>query len=375
MYYVGPRQTPQPARVKLDISANETVVRPPVLRDIAHPYPDGPLPGRVRCYSFEEVFAEKIRAMAQRARPRDLYDIVNLFRRNDLRLYPEVIRKALHEKCAAKNIGVPTAADFIDSPLIAALESDWSQMLSHQLPALPPLRGFLDELPLLFGWLEGTAEFEELPPLPGGADEEAWSPPPTVATWRGGHPAGDRSVRRHQPSLRGAVLQRRLATHRAVLASTQQRRSAPSPRRTLRWRRASNLRHRQGRRAPSHHCPVQAPLPHRVLRPWSAPRPRPEPDCCRLGSRSSTNVGADSNRAGPHLPMHAMRQGVPPRQTQRDAPSPQRPIRLPLRGPTRHLPRDSMTMPDFAHQHRHLITHPSMAVHLDLASRTYSSLE
>jgi hypothetical protein len=159
-----------------------------VLRDIAHPYPDGPLPGRVRCYSFEEVFAEKIRAMAQRARPRDLYDIVNLFRRNDLRLYPEVIRKALHEKCAAKNIGVPTAADFIDSPLIAALETDWSQMLSHQLPALPPLRGFLDELPLLFGWLEGTAEFEELPPLPGGADEEAWSPPPTVATWRAGIP-------------------------------------------------------------------------------------------------------------------------------------------------------------------------------------------
>ena len=46
VYYVGPRQTPQPARVKLDISANETVVRPPVLRDIAHPYPDGPLPGQ-----------------------------------------------------------------------------------------------------------------------------------------------------------------------------------------------------------------------------------------------------------------------------------------------------------------------------------------
>jgi predicted nucleotidyltransferase component of viral defense system len=188
VYYVGPRQTSQPARVKLDISANETVVRPPVLRDIAHPYPDGPLPGRVRCYSFEEVFAEKIRAMAQRARPRDLYDIVNLFRRNDLRLYPEVIRETLNEKCAAKDVSVPTAADFIDSPLIAALQTDWSQMLGHQLPALPPLQGFLDELPLLFAWLEGTAEFEELPPLPVGADEEAWSPPPTVATWRAGIP-------------------------------------------------------------------------------------------------------------------------------------------------------------------------------------------
>jgi predicted nucleotidyltransferase component of viral defense system len=173
VYYVGPHQMRQVARVKLDISANETVIRPPVLHNVAHPYPDGPLPGRIRCYSFEEVFAEKIRAMAQRARPRDLYDIVNLFRRNDLRLYPKVIRQALAEKCAAKGLAVPTAADFADSPLIAALEADWGQMLAHQLPALPPLEGFLEELSLLFGWLEGTMEFEDLPPLPASANEQA----------------------------------------------------------------------------------------------------------------------------------------------------------------------------------------------------------
>lgn len=190
VYYIGPRQTPAPARVKLDISANETVVRPPVLRDIGHPYPD-PLPGagQVRCYSFEEVFAEKLRAMAQRGRPRDLYDIVNLFRRNDLRLYPEQIRSALAEKCAVKNIAVPTASDFIDSPLLAELESEWANMLGHQLPALPPLAPFLQELPTLFGWLEGTIVFEELPPTQYADNEnEGWSPPATVATWGVGVP-------------------------------------------------------------------------------------------------------------------------------------------------------------------------------------------
>jgi len=185
------RETPPPpqaARVKLDISANEKVVRPPVLRDIAHPYPDGPLPGKARCYSFEEVFAEKIRAMAQRARPRDLYDIVNLFRRDDLRLYPEIVRQTLEEKCAAKGIATPVAADFVNSPLVSALENDWAQMLSHQLPALPPLQDFLDEIPLLFGWLEGTIVFVELPPLSGSRDEQNWSPPPTVSTWGLGIP-------------------------------------------------------------------------------------------------------------------------------------------------------------------------------------------
>ncbi len=46
----------------------------------------------------------------------------------------------------------------------------------------------LDELPILFGWLEGTVELETLPPMPVGPDEEAWSPPPTVATWGFGIP-------------------------------------------------------------------------------------------------------------------------------------------------------------------------------------------
>jgi predicted nucleotidyltransferase component of viral defense system len=189
VYYTGPRATPQPARVKLDLAADEAVVRPPVLREIAHPYPDGPLQGTVRCYSFEEVFAEKLRAMGQRARPRDLYDIVNLFRRDDLRLYPDVIRDALAEKCRGKGVPVPTTSTFTDETLLATLAADWENMLGHQLPALPPLQGFLDELPELFGWLEGTVVFEQAVPVPAGRDEDSsWSPPPTLATWGVGVP-------------------------------------------------------------------------------------------------------------------------------------------------------------------------------------------
>lgn len=106
-----------------------------------------------------------------------------------MRFYPKLIKQALAEKCSAKGIAVPTIADFgAGSPLIAELEADWAVMLAHQLPALPPLQGFLDELPVLIGWLEGTVELEDLPPLPVGADEEAWSPSPTVATWGAGVP-------------------------------------------------------------------------------------------------------------------------------------------------------------------------------------------
>jgi predicted nucleotidyltransferase component of viral defense system len=36
-----------------------------------------------RCYAYEEVFGEKVRALAERTRPRDLYDVVNLFRHDE----------------------------------------------------------------------------------------------------------------------------------------------------------------------------------------------------------------------------------------------------------------------------------------------------
>jgi predicted nucleotidyltransferase component of viral defense system len=187
IYYQGPRQTPDVASIKIDLSADERVVRPPVLREIAHPYPDS-LPGgrSLRCYSFEELFAEKIRAMGQRCRPRDLYDIINLFRRPDLRLYPNEVRTVLIRKCEAKGIDIPTFDSVAAPQRLAELRGDWDNMLGHQLPSLPPLDAFLEELPQVFAWLDGTFTPEAPEALPlGQEDDETWSPPPTIATWQG----------------------------------------------------------------------------------------------------------------------------------------------------------------------------------------------
>jgi predicted nucleotidyltransferase component of viral defense system len=190
IYYRGPRGAPQPASIKLDLSGDETIARPTVLRRIAHPHADElPAPAEVRSYGFEELFAEKLRALAERSRPRDLYDVVNLFRRRDLQAEPALIRAVLIEKCERKGIPVPSYTDLESSPYRAELDSEWHSMLAHQLPALPPLQDFWAELPLLFAWLDGTAALEDLPRLPSGTGEdEAWSPPPTVWTWEAGVP-------------------------------------------------------------------------------------------------------------------------------------------------------------------------------------------
>lgn len=190
IYYRGPLGAPV-ASIKVDVSGNETVVQPPVLRPITHTYPDVlPLPAQIRCYSFEELFAEKLRALGERCRPRDLYDVVNLFRREDLRTAPNLIRTVLEQKCRSKGVPVPAFESVLNSPFRSELESEWENMLGHQLPALPPLESFRSDLEPLFGWLEGRPAPETLPAIsvPGGADDTSWQPPPSVWQWGQGVP-------------------------------------------------------------------------------------------------------------------------------------------------------------------------------------------
>ncbi len=75
--YQGPLSVPTWPKVLLDITRNEAILEPPVRRKVLHQYPDTlPKNVLVLTYSTEELFAEKVRALVERTRPRDLYDVV-----------------------------------------------------------------------------------------------------------------------------------------------------------------------------------------------------------------------------------------------------------------------------------------------------------
>ncbi len=156
IYYKGPLNQPNVTRIKLDVTYDELVVRRPEPRLIEHSYPDTlPPPATVLCYSFEEVFAEKIRAMGERSRPRDLYDIVTLFRNKELLPSSDTVRSVYEKKCESKGLRVFTIEDLLSSPLLDELKEEWSSMLDHQLPEPPSFPEYWEELPLLFEWLNG----------------------------------------------------------------------------------------------------------------------------------------------------------------------------------------------------------------------------
>jgi predicted nucleotidyltransferase component of viral defense system len=186
--YRGPMQRRGDApRIKLDLTDDEILVLEPVMHEVHHPFSDRPQEGiYVLCYGFEELFAEKIRALAERERPRDLYDVVHLYRREGINPDRALILDTLSRKCQFKAIDVPTMEILTNQPEREDLEADWEHMLAHQLPVLPPFQQFWDELSDVFDWLHETIEKKVLATVPvfgGGVIDESWNPPPMAQAW------------------------------------------------------------------------------------------------------------------------------------------------------------------------------------------------
>lgn len=139
-------------KIKLDLTADEVLVMPPSRQPVFHSYSDMPANGIfVECYDYPEVFGEKVRALGERGRPRDLYDVINLYR-NDHLPASAVVRDVLDQKCVYKGIERPNLAGM--AAYQDALEQNWVPMLAHQLPSLPSLDVYWDALPEFFDWLE-----------------------------------------------------------------------------------------------------------------------------------------------------------------------------------------------------------------------------
>lgn len=172
--YKGPVSPASPnvfPRIKLDLTADEMLVEPPVLNKVRHNYSDGLEGGiYIQSYSYEEVFAEKTRALSERTRPRDLYDVINFYRRPESENLADKVSQILEAKCKFKLIPMPC----IESLLTHKDEcrAGWEQQLSHQLPFLPPFDSYWDDLLPFLHWLThepdiSRVKLQAVPPQQG----------------------------------------------------------------------------------------------------------------------------------------------------------------------------------------------------------------
>lgn len=189
--YRGPLQSPFNPRILFDLTCHEPVQLPPEPRPIFHPYPDALPPGAtVTAYQFEELFAEKVRALVERTRPRDLYDVIFILENRADGTDLATTREVYERKCLAKGLRAARTDEVVTLAQQASeLRSEWANMLAHQLPQLPPLDSVLGRLQPLLGWLDPVAPLPPTP-LPAVAFEagSALVAPAGVAFWGGGSP-------------------------------------------------------------------------------------------------------------------------------------------------------------------------------------------
>ena len=172
-------------------------------------------------------------ALAKRQRPRDLYHVVHLYRRQDLQPDRAIVRSTQARKCEFKGIPVPTFEALCDRPERTAIGVEWEQMPGHRLRACPPVEAFWQELPAGFDWLDERTIAPFLAAVPVGVFgrvqlDNSWRLPAMVQAW--GAEAGSseticvaaandsRAARLHQRERRA-----HRANDRALLCTPHQR--------------------------------------------------------------------------------------------------------------------------------------------------------
>jgi len=151
-----PWQKEAHTRVMVEISMDETVIKPTPRRKVIHGYGEQ-LNARVLVYSLEEIIAEKLRAILQhanklqergwsRSRARDYYDLWRILDTYRDQMELAGFASFLREKCAMRNVSFAGSEDFFQERMLAYVEKTWEQWLGPLVSDLPPYATVVGEL-------------------------------------------------------------------------------------------------------------------------------------------------------------------------------------------------------------------------------------
>ncbi len=133
-----PNQKPLPSKrwqtsIKIDISYSEQLILSPKHKKIFHPYSDHEaISAWANTYDHKEIVAEKIRSLAQRNRPRDVYDNWYFSTWINSDDYP-LIKKTLDQKAKYKHIEINGLELFVNDDKKEKNNRAWTSSLGHQI--------------------------------------------------------------------------------------------------------------------------------------------------------------------------------------------------------------------------------------------------
>lgn len=150
--------------IKIEITFDEPMIFDRQERPLVHGYEEE-LEAVLRCYSLEEILAEKLRAVLQAqqklaekgwvARARDYYDLWQILVRGKSQLNSMILPDLLRRKCEIRDVGFAGIDDFFPAHLLKTVEQGWQRSLSEVVRDTPSfsrmileLRSLLQDVPI-----------------------------------------------------------------------------------------------------------------------------------------------------------------------------------------------------------------------------------
>ncbi len=120
-------------KIKLDISFSEKILLQADVKQIFHPYSDfNRINNTVSVYPINEIISETIRALMQRNRPRDIYDLYFLAQKVNKIEYPSIY-DLLAQKSKDKNLDCCIIENYINPIKARKNKRAWDNSLGHHL--------------------------------------------------------------------------------------------------------------------------------------------------------------------------------------------------------------------------------------------------
>lgn len=138
IYFRILRTSGDPLKIKIDVTKKEKeiIINPIQKRDVFHVYSDR-INEQIDVYTLEEMFAEKVRSLFERTRPRDLYDVWYLSKK------VAFDKLMFQRKCEHKRLE-PDIEELVNRK--TNFEKTWVSSLQHQLTGLPSATDVFDDV-------------------------------------------------------------------------------------------------------------------------------------------------------------------------------------------------------------------------------------
>ncbi len=151
-------------RIKIDLTKEEIIVQKPVKVGYLFEYSDKPSNNvLINSFDFVEIYAGKICALFQRTHPRDIYDVITVFRNTEARPNHDIVHSVLEQKLSFRAMSFPKLEDLYEKRNFVA--ASWKSMLRHQVQFLPPTESYWSSMPDFLNWLQFGCEPLALPCL------------------------------------------------------------------------------------------------------------------------------------------------------------------------------------------------------------------